>query len=199
MSSSTSLTDTRLMSVDSAKAPAKRRDVIIPDEELLELGYIGKAHGLGGEVRLSLHNPDGETLDCIERLVVRQRGGAPHMLRLLSIRGGTNPVLVAFEGVSSREEAERLRGSTAFAFRSDLPPLEPGEYYLSDLVGARVVGPDGEVGVVAELALYPTVDALVIRDAAGKRLEQPLAEPWIESVDSEAKLVRLRTLDGLIE
>ncbi len=185
--------------MDNLNQPASRRVVTSIDEkELLEIGYIGKAHGLRGELRLTLHNPDGDALDCVERLVVRQQG-VQQMLTLTSIRGGTNPVLVCFEGIESRDAAERLKGATAFVFRSDLPPLEPGEYYLSDLVGAKVVGPDGEVGVVTELALYPTVDSLVIVDAAGKRFEQPLVEAWIESVDATSRVIRLRSVEGLID
>lgn len=177
----------------------ERRDATSVDEsQLLEIGYLGKPHGLRGEVRLTLHNPDGDALDCVERLVVRLRGQF-ETLALEAIRGGSNPALVAFTGVESRNDAERLKGATAFVYRADLPPLEPGEYYLSDLVGATVIGPEGEVGRVVELALYPTVDSLVIHGAEGQRLEQPLVEQWLESVDAGAKLIRLRSLDGLIE
>ncbi len=166
--------------------------------QLLEIGYLGKPHGLRGELRLTLHNPEGDALDCVERLVVRLRGQFEE-LELEAIRGGTNAPLVAFTGVESRDDAERLKGATVFVHRADLPPLEPGEYYLSDLVGAKVVGPDGEIGEVVELALYPTVDSVVIKGPEGQRLEQPLVEPWLESVDTTAKLIRLRSLDGLIE
>lgn len=177
---------------------ASRDQVSIDESELLEIGYLGKPHGLRGELRLTLHNPEGDALDCVERLVVRQRGRLEE-LRLEAIRGGSSPALVAFAGLQSRNDADRLRGATVFAYRADLPPLESGQYYLSDLVGATVVGPDGEVGKVTELALYPTVDSVVIRSADGKRLEQPLCEPWLEGVDIETKTIRLLSLDGLIE
>lgn len=170
----------------------------VDESQLLEIGYLGKPHGLRGELRLTLHNPTGDALDCVERLVVRQRGRFEE-LRLEAIRGGSSPALVAFEGLDSRNDADRLRGATVFAYRADLPPLEAGEYYLSDLVGATVVGPEGEVGKVVELALYPTVDSVVIRSAEGKRLEQPLVEPWLEGVDIATKTIRLSSLDGLIE
>lgn len=187
------------MPVDSLKQPGARRDVTsFDDSELLEIGYIGKAHGLRGELRLTLHNSESDALDCTDRLVVKQQG-VQQLLTLTSVRGGTNPVLVCFEGVESRDGAEQLKGATAFVLRCDMPPLEAGEYYLSDLVGAQVVGPAGDVGVVTELALYPTVDSLVIADPTGKRLEQPLVEPWVESVDARAKVIRLRSLDGIIE
>lgn len=182
-----------------AQLPVRRESLSVDESQLLEIGYLGKAHGLAGELRLTLHHPDGDALDSVERLVVRQQGRY-HELVLESIRGGTgSPALVAFEGVASRNEAELLKGATVFVYRADLPALEPGEYYLSDLVGAIVVAPDGEVGKVVELALYPTVDSVVIRDAEGTRWEQPLVQPWIESVDVASKVIRLSSRHGLID
>jgi 16S rRNA processing protein RimM len=184
--------------IGSSQSRERRDTPSIDESQLLEIGYLGKPHGLRGELRLALHNPDGDALDCVERLVVRLRGEF-ETLQLEAIRGGSSPAIVAFTGVESRNDAERLKGATVFVYRAELPPLEPGEYYLSDLVGATVVGPNGDVGQVVELALYPTVDSLVIRGVTGQRLEQPLVEPWLESVDAAAKVIRLRSLDGLIE
>lgn len=199
MSNSISSIDTAWVCVSAKKQTIGRSDLEpIDASQLLEVGYLGKPHGLRGEIRLTRHNPTGDTLDCVERLVVRVQANY-EVLAIESIRGGENPALVAFDGFESRNDVERLRGATVFAFRSELPPLEPGEYYLSDLVGATVVGPDGEVGRVVDLVLYPTVDSLVIEDGSGKRVEQPLAEPWLESVDAAARVVRLRSLDGLID
>lgn len=184
--------------VTSLERSKARGEPEFRDADLLEIGYLGKPHGLRGELRLTLHNPEGDALDCVERLVLRLRGQLEE-LELEAIRGGSNPAIVAFKGVESRNDAERLKGATVFVHRADLPPLEPGEYYLSDLVGAQVIGPEGEVGHVIELAMYPTVDSVVIRGQSGQRLEQPLVEPWLESVDAAAKVIRLRSLDGLIE
>lgn len=167
-------------------------------EDLLEIGYIGKAHGLYGELRLGLYNPDGDAMDHVERVVV-ETAGKQRCFALTGVRGATDATLIALEGVDSRNDAEMLRGSKVYVFRADLPTLDPSEYYLSDLVGALVVGPDGPVGQVVEVALHPTVECVVIRNEAGQRLEQPLLEHWVESVDVSAKQIRLRNLDGLIE
>jgi 16S rRNA processing protein RimM len=82
--------------------------------------------------------------------------------------------------------------------RSVLPPLEPGEYYLIDLVGAKVIGPDGEVGEVSGIVSHPTVDVIVVRLPNGKSAEQPLSSPWLASVDVAAREVVLNSLDGLL-
>jgi ribosomal 30S subunit maturation factor RimM len=82
--------------------------------------------------------------------------------------------------------------------RDALPPLEPGEYYLVDLIGAKVVGPDGELGEVTDVVSHPTVDVIVLRLASGKSAEQALSPPWLSHVDLAARQVVLHSLDGLM-
>jgi ribosomal 30S subunit maturation factor RimM len=69
---------------------------------------------------------------------------------------------------------------------------------LCDLVGATVVAPDGVVGEVVEVRVHPSVDTLVLRSRDGALLEQPIAEPWIASVDVEKKRVELTSTDGIV-
>jgi hypothetical protein len=46
---------------------------------------------------------------------------------------------------------------------------------------------------------YPSVDAVVIETPEGRRLTQPLSEPWLERVDVAAGRVHLSSIDGLID
>lgn len=179
-------------------APTAGGDTPYAAKDLLEVGYIAKAHGLYGELRLVLYNPDGDTMDHVERVVL-EYGGKQQCRLLTGIRGAAQATLVSIEGIESRNDADAIKGAKVYVFRADLPTLDESEYYLSDLVGADVIGPEGSVGTVIEVALHPTVECIVIRTAAGKRIEQPLLEPWVEAVDVANKQIRLRTLDGLIE
>jgi 16S rRNA processing protein RimM len=106
--------------------------------------------------------------------------------------------LVKLAGIGDRSAAEALRGRAVWVARSELPLVEDDEYYLVDLIGAQVIGPDGEVGTVVEIATHPSVDALVIRTPDGRQLEQPLVPDWIARVSVAEKLVELTSLEGLI-
>lgn len=151
-----------------------------------------------GELRLALHNPEGDTLDYVERVVL-ELAGKQECRVLTGVRGATQATLISLQGVETRNDADLLKGAKVSVFRDDLPALDASEYYLSDLIGAEVFGPDGSLGHVVEIALHPTVECVVIRSALGKRMEQPLMEPWVSSVDVNAKQIRLSSLDGLIE
>jgi 16S rRNA processing protein RimM len=169
------------------------------EKTLIEVGFVERAHGLAGEVLVRLHHEGSSVLSDVKRLLIQKKASTRRELEIAGVRASGKGHLVAFGGVQSREVADSLRGSQLYAFRADLPPLEAGEYYLSDLVGARVMAPDGEVGVVRSIHMNPSADSVVILTPAGTEVELPLVEPWLERVDTEQGLILLSSRDGLIE
>lgn len=164
----------------------------------IEIGRVSKPHGLAGEVRVRLHWRDGRALFEAESLSVRRDGGFDVELAIESVRGSPDGPIVKLAGIDDRDAAEALRGARVCVQASALPPLGPGEYYLSDLVGATVVGPDGVVGEVIGVLTHPSVDSALIRLRDGSTAEQPLADPWVELVDLEARRLVLSSVEALI-
>ena len=165
---------------------------------LVELGRVTRPHGIRGEVRVQLHWAGSDTLEQV-REVTLCRGQEPvGVRRIEAARRADKAVLLRFEGVRDRDGAEALRGLAVCVPRESLPSPDEGEYYLCDLVGAKVVAPSGIIGEVTEVRVHPSVDTLVIRSPEGKVFEQVIAEPWIVSVDTAGKVVELSSEDGLI-
>jgi 16S rRNA processing protein RimM len=164
----------------------------------VEIGRIAKAHGLRGEVGVKLHWSHSEVLCSVEEVLVAGAGGE-RAIPIEAARPTPKGVLLKLAGVDDRTAAEALRGAAVLVPRSALPAPGDGEYYLSDLVGARVSGPNGEIGVVVEVRVHPSVDSAIIVTPDGRLLEQPLVDAWIEAVDLEAHLLLLSSTDGLVE
>jgi ribosomal 30S subunit maturation factor RimM len=62
------------------------------------------------------------------------------------------------------------------------------------VIGARLVGPSGEVGTVEDFLSYPTADVLVVQlesGAAKGKVELPLLENFVDRVDAGAATVVL--------
>ena len=161
---------------------------------VVEIGRIVKAHGLSGEVGVKLHWGQSELVFDLAEAII---GGKPRVIE--SVRPTAKGVLVKLEGVDDRTAAEALVGQTVLVPRDLLPEPEPGEYYLSDLIGARVISPAGEVGEIVEVRVHPSVDTAVVRDADGRTRELPLVEAWLDEVDLEARLVRISSEDALVD
>ena len=167
-------------------------------ESLLEVGVITRPHGVRGEVKVRLHWPDSDALGLVDRVLGRWGDGRERWLDLVGVRRSNRELLVRVAGVTDRDQAEELRGCALLVERASLPPLAAGEYYLVDLVGARVECGGSVVGTVVAVRPYDTVDVVVIRTSEGKQFEQPLLEPWVVNVDAPGRRVELSTLDGLI-
>lgn len=163
----------------------------------LELGRLLGPHGLRGELKVRLHWQGSTALSEVESVQLGE-GALARPYQVEWARPGPHGVLVKLAGIDDRDAAASLKGAPLAVSRSALPPLEPGEYYLSDLVGAQVVGPDGPVGEVVEVRTHPSVDCLAVRLPDGRVLEQPLSAPWIEAVDTQTGRVVLSSTEGLV-
>jgi 16S rRNA processing protein RimM len=163
----------------------------------LEIGRIGAPHGLRGDVHASLHFAGSEALSRAKRVTLRSDSGTRELaLRLVRPHG--RGIVLGFEGIEDRDAAATLRGSWLEIERRLLSPLAPGEYYLVDLIGASVVGPEGPVGEVVGIASHPSIACLELKLTDGRLAEQPLADQWVARVDVDAGRVELASLDGLV-
>jgi 16S rRNA processing protein RimM len=168
--------------------------------DLILIGRVARAHGLRGELRVELHYVGSDALSQVNELWLAESPEQPENPARHAIeyaRPVPKAYLVKLENVSERNAAEALRGRSVWVARAALS-ADDSEYYLVDLIGAKVLGPEGELGTVIEIATHPSVDALVIRTPDGRTLEQPLIDDWIKRVSVAEKLVELSTLDGLL-
>ncbi len=123
---------------------------------LLEIGRIGKAHGLRGEVTAVI------TSDRPERTAP---GAVWHLdtgpVSVEAIRPFQQRWIAVLGGVGTREAAEALRGQVVRAEAID----DPEAMWVHDLVGAEVRTPDGRSwGVVATVLSNPADDLLELAD-----------------------------------
>lgn len=128
---------------------------------LLEVGRIGRAHGLRGEVVVHL------VTDRVERVAPGSRLGSTRgPLVVERSRPHQGAYLVFFEGVGSREAAEALRGTVLEAEAIDEVD-DDDTLWVHELVGAEVVEADGTArGSVTEVQANPASDLLVLDSGA---------------------------------
>ena len=123
---------------------------------LLEVGRVGRAHGLGGDVVVKLTSNRVERLEAGARLVIDSSE-----YTVSSSRPHKSGHLVRFEGVTSREATDPLTGRPLMAE----PIVDPGAIWAHEAIGCEVVGSDGTVhGRVEALQENPASDLLVLED-----------------------------------
>jgi 16S rRNA processing protein RimM len=152
--------------------------------ELLNVGRIGRPHGLDGSFHVT--QPRERVLSEATTLVLDGRTVA-----IVRHDGTAAAPILRLEGVASREAVEALRGQDLFVPREAAPPLAEDEWLAEDLVGCRVVDGDTPVGVVAKLLPYPSCELLEVQrpEPKAKALLVPLIGDAVRTVDTGAKVI----------
>ncbi|MFO0681683.1 MAG: ribosome maturation factor RimM [Sandaracinus sp.] len=153
--------------------------------ELVALGRVGRPHGIRGELRVTAYHPSSSLL--FETETVRVGGAAK---RVLSARPSGDVVLLALEGVTTREAADALKGQEIAVPRAALPPPADDELYLTDLVGCDCFERELALGRVTGVATYPASSCLVIEGEGGVR-EIPAMAPYLAGVDLGARRIEI--------
>jgi 16S rRNA processing protein RimM len=124
----------------------------------LEIGRIDRAHGLRGDVVVTLTTNRLERLDPGSVLYA-----AGETLTIESAHPHQGRYIVRFAGVTDRAAADRLHGRELFADAI----TDEAEWWVHDLIGATVVDQHGvNRGRVVEVQVNPASDLLVLESGA---------------------------------
>ncbi|MBT9561095.1 MAG: 16S rRNA processing protein RimM [Myxococcales bacterium] len=168
---------------------AADRDTRVGDE-LIEFGKVGRPHGVRGAVLVWPHNPESTLLSDLASVEVRTPGQKARRLVFAARRRQPNGSwIVTFDGLTSRDHAEALNGSTVWIRVAELPPLDEGEYYHHSVIGASVLTPAGrELGRVTEV-LETSTDVFVVNRPGRSALYVPVVGDYVLSIDGAARRV----------
>jgi 16S rRNA processing protein RimM len=163
----------------------------------IELGVIAKPHGVRGEIRVHVFNPESTLLsELAEVFLIGEEGEEPALVEIESTRRGPKALLMHLAGVGSREDAEALRGYRLCVPREALPDLDEGEYYHADLIGLEAFDGAKAIGKVIDVIDYPSAECLKI-ERPGGYIEVPMLPRWLDRVDVKAGKVHLKDLSDI--
>lgn len=183
--------------------------------KLVLLGAVARAHGVAGEVQVHPFHAEsplwrpGTALHAISREALGVRASeAPDVVevgeaRRLVVRGvrpGANErLLVAFDGIGTREAADRLHGAVLGVAPEALGSPGDGEFWYWEVAGFRVVTTGGvEVGTVVR-AVPASSDLLEVRPAAGgETFYVPVVPEIVLDLDREGRRVVVDPPEGLL-
>ncbi|GAB4336397.1 MAG: ribosome maturation factor RimM [Dehalococcoidia bacterium] len=144
-----------------------------------------RPHGVSGELRVQAFAEGAPNLQQGSTVHV---AGVPH--RVVGTRFDRGAWLVRLEGVDSREAAAALQGELLEVADEDLAPLEPGVYYVKDLVGLRVVTVEGEeLGRLTEVMETGANDVYVVAGERGEVLVPALGDVVVDVRLAEGVMV----------
>ena len=190
------------ISEDKGSSPSPRSSVLSSPvlwDDMVVVGRVARPHGLRGHVVI---NPDTDfvgTRFAPGSAMWTRADGDDEVLTVAESRiQGGRPV-VAFEGMTRVEDAERLAGRELRVPEELLQPLEAGTFYQHQLVGCAVETASGEiVGTVKRVEGGLGGSRLIVDGARGE-IQIPLAVEICTAVDVAAKRIRIEPPSGLLE
>lgn len=133
------------------------------DTEYVIVGKIGSTYGIQGWLKIfSFTEAMADILDYEPWYL--EEGDAWKPIQVKAGREHGKCVVAHLAGYNSPEQARQLTGKKIAIKRAQLPVLQEGEYYWSDLVGLTVVNQNGEtLGTVLYVMETGANDVVVIK------------------------------------
>ncbi len=168
----------------------------------LVVGRISRPHGVRGEMTVEVRTDDPD-LRLAAGAVLATEPAAAGPLKVTRSRWHSGRLLVSFDGVADRDQADQLRGTLLLVDSADLEDLaDPDEFRDHQLVGLTVVDADRQpVGEVTQVLHYGQ-DMLVVAgsgDRAGREILIPFVSAIVPEVDLDAGQLRIDPPEGLLD
>jgi 16S rRNA processing protein RimM len=160
------------------------------------IGAIAGAFGVAGEVRLKSFCTIPEDIASYGPL---QSENGERQFRITLTRPVAGGIGARIAGVSTKDEADALRGTGLFIDRTRLPTLPDDEFYHTDLIGLEVRDPGGTaLGRIVAVYNHGAGDILEISTPRHKSaLLLPFTKATVPNVDLAAGCLIADLPEGL--
>ena len=158
------------------------------------MGVVTGAWGLAGQVKVRSHSDDPDRFKMGRSVHV---GGRP--ARIMSSRIAGSALVIKFDVVADRSQAETMRGIMITVPHDDLEPLPPSSYYHFQIIGMEVHDEAGvRLGAVTEVLSTGANDVYVVRDGKAETLVPALADVIVSiDTDPDSNNMVVRLPEGL--
>ena len=180
---------------------ARHLDVNVPDG-FLAVGRVISVHGTRGEVAIEPYTDFPE-----ERFAAGQSillGDEMEPVEIESMRPHKNRMLLRFDHVVNRDDAEALRGTWLFIPEDAAVELEEDTYFVHQILGLTVQTEEQQIlGTVKDVLFTGANEVYVIKPAGstnkGQDILIPATTEVIKNVDLTAGLLTVTLLPGILD
>ena len=151
------------------------------------IGKIGAAHGVRGDMKVYPLTDFPDRFNTIKKAFIDDKE-----IDIVSTLYQNNFVVMKVKGVNSREEVARYTNKLLKINRSDVPPLNEGEYYSFDIIGLKVINQDDVVlGEIIEILKTGSNDVYITKTPEGKQLLIPALKKVVTEINIEEGFMKV--------
>lgn len=168
-------------------------------KDFIPLFKVISTHGLKGDLKVTLLSSNEDLLDNLKELFLFKPEAKSFVVREIKRGPGHLNYILTLEGVNF-EEAKKLIGEFLYIRISDLPQPEEGEFYFHQLEGLRILDEeDRERGRVTGVIPMGDYELLLIETEEGEEFYLPFVEDYVETVDLERGIIKVKSVEELFE
>ena len=165
----------------------------------LMIGRVIKSHGIRGEVSVEVTTDEPELRFAVGEVLHGKQANRERDLTVASARPHKGRLLLTFEEVADRTEADTLRGMRFMA-----APLEDEDddegFYDHDLIGLRIIHEGTDIGEVTGVTHVGPRTTLEVAVSEGDRTAMiPFVHDIVPEVDLEAGTATITPPEGLLD
>jgi 16S rRNA processing protein RimM len=173
--------------------------------ERVTIGQITGARGIKGELKVFPLTDFLERFKSLKRVTLSRPMGKANPepvfegVKVEGCKESGRFVTLSLDGVNTREDAEKLRNLYVQVPRDEAYPLPEGSFYISDIMGMKVLSLTGEcLGEISDIFETGSNDVYVV-DGHGKQYLIPAIKEVVKSIDIESNTMIIEPLPGLLD
>jgi 16S rRNA processing protein RimM len=169
---------------------------------LRRLGTVRRAHSINGQLIVGGIAPNFLGLPAGSSIVIgfSEQFAKPYIVRECEPHGASRDFTFVLEGITTPEEAAKLREMAIFAADALVRENSSSEYLEEDIIGCAVFDVDTRerLGTMQAVWYMPASEVWVL-DADGREVPIPAVPAFIKRVDISKKEIDVFVMEGLME
>ncbi|MGN0317267.1 MAG: ribosome maturation factor RimM [Lachnospira sp.] len=168
-------------------------------EDLLRVGIITSTHGIRGEVKVFPTTDDPMRFKKLKECIII--GKRNHVsVTVSSVKFFKQYVILKFKEFDNINDIEIYTKCDLCVTRENAVKCEPGEYFICDLIGAKVITDEGvELGILKEVLETGANNVYQVESPSGEEFLIPVIDQCILNHDMENKIITVHILPGLLD
>lgn len=180
-------------------------------ESLLHIGRIVGTHGVKGEVNVFPLTDDPKRFSILKDcFLTNEKNTSMADAKAVSARYFKNKVILKLDGVDDCDSALALKGRYIAVSRENAVKLQPGSYFICDLIGCTVMDDVmGELGTLIDVLETGANDIYIVKrkksdaaDSAAKKEKDlliPAIKQIVKNVDITSRIITVHLMEGLLD
>lgn len=161
------------------------------------IGRVVKSHGVRGEIVVEPTTDEPAERFAVGEVLRGVQKNAEHRLTIAAVRPHQGRLLIRFEEIADRTQADTLRGTRFMA-----APREDEDddgFYDHELEGLSVLHEGTAIGTVTGVSHLPSNTLLEVRMDSGKDCLIPFVHAIVPEVDLEKGHILITPPEGLLD